>query len=258
MKPAAAIVLGAGVLAVAAAAMAHARTASTAEAHGHAGALDPWAEAWGDPWGTLTDAVSELTADWTPEEAAGAITTEGPEGEDYFALLDDYLTPAAYQVGALFMDQKRIMSPAGLALLQRHEGWRPNAYRDPVGIWTIGYGHRIKPGESFGTLTHAEGVALLARDVNIAEAAVNAAVRVPLNQGQFDALVSFAFNVGVGAFRKSTLLKLLNAGEYAAVPAQLARWRFGTRNGVKVELAGLVARRADEGQLFAAATGDYA
>jgi len=139
------------------------------------------------------------------------------------------------------------ISPAGLELIKAHEGLRLKAYKCPAGVWTIGYGStgpHVRPGL---VITDKEAVDLLIRDVARFEAAVNRLVKVPLNQNQFDALVSFVFNVGVGAFEKSTLLRLLNGGRYEAVPAQLMRWTKAKGR----ELPGLVKRRRDEGTLWA-------
>lgn len=137
-------------------------------------------------------------------------------------------------------------STKGLALIQVAEGFRPNAYICPAGVLTIGYGHTgsdVTPGM---VITEAQALALLRKDVASFEAAVSALVRVPLTQGQFDALVSFAFNLGAGALKASTLLRLLNGGDYAGAAAQFARW---TKGGGKI-LPGLVKRRAAEARLF--------
>jgi lysozyme len=115
------------------------------------------------------------------------------------------------------------MSPKGSAILSVREGERLKAYVDTVGVLTIGVGHTgpdVKPGM---TITREQSQALLKKDLEWAEAAVNK-VRVPLNQNQFDALVSFVFNIGATAFAKSTLLKLLNAGDYSGAAAQFMVW----------------------------------
>lgn len=137
-------------------------------------------------------------------------------------------------------------SPAGIALIQQFEGRRLEAYKCPAGVWTIGYGHtsaagkpEVKPGM---VITKQEANDILVRDLVRYEDAVDRLVKVPLTQNQFDALVSFTFNVGEGALAKSTLLKRLNAGDYNAVPAELMKW---TKGGGK-ELPGLVRRRRAE------------
>lgn len=140
----------------------------------------------------------------------------------------------------------RTISPEGLATIKQWEGLRLAAYRDVGGVWTIGWGHTATAREGM-TISEAEAERLLRADLRQFEAAVDRLVTVPLSDNQFAALVSFAFNVGVGAFGGSTLLRRLNAGEYDAVPAELARW-----NKVKgVTVAGLANRRAAEAGLWA-------
>ncbi|UYY77475.1 lysozyme [Sphingomonas sp. R1] len=137
-------------------------------------------------------------------------------------------------------------SSAGIALIKQFEGERLTAYICPAGILTIGVGHTgadVKPGQK---ITVAESEALLRADLARFEKAVSAAVKVPLNQNQFDALVALAFNIGAGAFAGSTLVRLLNGKDYAGAAAQFERWNKG---GGKV-LPGLVARRAAEAALF--------
>ena len=139
----------------------------------------------------------------------------------------------------------RTISDAGLDLIQRFEGLRLNAYKDAVGVWTIGWGHTLtaRPGMR---ITRDQALALLIGDLSRFESCVNTAVDVPLTQHAFDALVSFAFNVGCGALLRSTLLRLLNAGDHAGAAAQFARWnKAGGR-----ELVGLTRRRAAERALF--------
>ncbi len=130
------------------------------------------------------------------------------------------------------------MSENGRELLARWEGVRTQVYKDSAGLPTIGVGHLLTEGESHcgkiviggvavaydGGLSEAQVLALLGQDLTRFEDAVNSAVTVVLNQNQFDALVSFSFNVGVGAFEKSTLLRVLNQGRYNEVPDQLRRW----------------------------------
>lgn len=137
-------------------------------------------------------------------------------------------------------------SQAGVDLIKQFEGQRLTAYKCPAGIWTIGYGHTSAAGEPTVqpgmTITYQEANAILVRDLGKYEDAVDRLVKVPLTQNQFDALVSFTYNVGEGALAKSTLLKKLNAGQYDAVPAELMKW---TKGGGK-ELPGLVRRRRAE------------
>jgi lysozyme len=152
------------------------------------------------------------------------------------------------------------MSQHGLQLLEQWEGFKLQVYKDSAGLPTIGVGHLITKSElASGTINiagvpvkYADGLTqqqvtdLLAQDVVPAQNAVNNGVKVALNQNQFDALVSFAFNVGNGAFAGSTLLKLLNQGQYDQVPTQLLRW---TRAGGQV-VQGLVNRRNNEIKLW--------
>ena len=133
-------------------------------------------------------------------------------------------------------------SQAGKDLIISFEGVRLQAYKCPAGVWTIGGGSTqptVHPGEE---ITKKEAMDRFDRDLVKFEKAVDRLVTVPLTQNQFDALVSFTFNVGEGALAKSTLLKKLNAGDYDAVPAELMKW---TKGGGK-ELPGLVRRRRAE------------
>ena len=139
------------------------------------------------------------------------------------------------------------ISKAGLDLIKQFEGLYLKAYRCPAGVPTIGYGHTA--GVAMGqTITQQQADDYLRRDVRQFERAVARLVTVPLTQGQFDALVSFAFNLGEGALAQSTLLRLLNAGDYAGAAAQFERWN---KAGGRV-LPGLVRRRAAERALFEA------
>ena len=137
------------------------------------------------------------------------------------------------------------ISEAGLDLIKSHEGFRSDAYLCPAGVWTIGYGHTgdVEEGQS---VTEEEAEELLLQDVAFAEDAVNSLVEVELSQQMFDALVCFVYNVGVGAFEQSTLLRLLNQGQKEEAAEQFLRWN---KAGGK-ELAGLTRRREAERDLF--------
>lgn len=137
-------------------------------------------------------------------------------------------------------------SPTGIALITRFEGFARVPYRCPAGWMTIGYGHVIRAGEVLDSIDETSARALLAHDVRAAENAVARLIHVPLTQAQFDALVSFTFNLGAGALQRSTLRRKINRGEHKAVPAELLRWVWA--NGRK--LPGLVRRRAAEGGLY--------
>lgn len=137
------------------------------------------------------------------------------------------------------------INAAGLALVKAQEGLRLEAYPDEGGVWTIGYGHTkgVKPGD---VISGAQAEMLLDADLAEAERAVSDLVKVPLTDNQFAALVDFVFNEGAGAFAGSTLLKKLNEGGYALVPACLKSWIFD--NGRMAQ--GLVKRRAAEAALW--------
>jgi lysozyme len=139
------------------------------------------------------------------------------------------------------------MSSAGLELLKKSEGFRDRVYADVAGFRTIGYGHRLNPAESYPNgITLAEAESILTADIAIAEAAITRLVRVPLNQGQFDALVDFTFNLGSGRLASSTLLRYLNAGKYDDAAWQLLAWdHAGSR-----ELPALKLRRESEFRLW--------
>lgn len=137
-------------------------------------------------------------------------------------------------------------SSAGIALIKKFEGFSPVPYTCPAGKPTIGYGHVIKPGETFTTLHEHQADALLKRDLANREQAVTLLVKVPLTQGQFDALVSFVYNLGVPALKTSTLLKRLNQGKYDQAADNFQRWVFVG----KTKLKGLENRRAAEWALF--------
>jgi lysozyme len=139
------------------------------------------------------------------------------------------------------------LSAAGLDLIKKSEGFRGQVYRDVAGFPTIGYGHLIKPGETFPNgITEQQAAAILSSDVQDAEQAVARLVKVALTQGQFDALVDFCFNLGAGRLAGSTLLRDLNAGSPDAAAAQLLSWDHA--GGVVV--AGLRERREAELELW--------
>ena len=150
------------------------------------------------------------------------------------------------------------MNRETLEHLKRWEGLRLTAYPDPGSRdghpWTIGYGHTsdafMKVYKGL-TITEVQAEAALIHDANEAATAIKRLVKVPLTENQMGALVSFVFNIGIGAFGTSTLLRKLNAGDYNAVPAELARWN---KNDGKV-MKGLTNRRAAEAGLWA--KGDF-
>ena len=149
------------------------------------------------------------------------------------------------------------VSQNGINLVKKFEGLHKvteegdvRAYRCPAGRWTIGYGH-CKGVKSGMRVSKEECVKLLTEDLNDAGAIVKRYVNVPLSQQQFDALVSFVFNIGGGAnFQNSTLLKKLNQGLYDEVPEQIMRWNKARVDGNLKPLRGLTRRRTAEAALF--------
>ena len=136
-------------------------------------------------------------------------------------------------------------SQAMVEAIKKHEAWRANAYICPAGVWTIGYGHTATAKRGM-SISKAEGERLFKKDLQVFENAIHRLVKVSLNQNQFDALVSFAYNCGAPALSQSTLLRVLNQGNYQEAANQFLRW---TRGGGKV-LPGLVKRRQAEKELF--------
>mgnify|MGYP003135650928 FL=1 len=144
------------------------------------------------------------------------------------------------------------ISEEGLALIKHFEGCPTDdegnviAYQDAVGVWTIGYGHTkgVQEGDKW---SKEKAEFMLWRELDEEyEEYVNDYVHVPLNQTQFDALCSWVYNLGPANFKRSTLLKKLNNGEYDEIPAQIKRWN---KAGGKV-LEGLVRRRNAEALMF--------
>jgi lysozyme len=117
-------------------------------------------------------------------------------------------------------------SDAGIALIKEFEGFSAVPYKCPANKMTVGFGHVIQPGELCDEVTEETALELLKDDLQEAEQAVNELVTVPLNQNQFDALVSFTFNLGRGKLEVSTLLAKLNLGDYQGASAQITRWRY--------------------------------
>lgn len=141
-------------------------------------------------------------------------------------------------------------SDAGLQQIATIEGFSAMPYAD-AGGYSIGYGHFLLPGESYPQgIDQAGALSLLASDVVKAEDAVNSLVAVPITQAQFDALVSFVYNVGAGAFRGSTLLSKLNAGDVQGAADQFAVWNKEHKGGNLVVNEALVNRRQTEVALF--------
>ena len=138
------------------------------------------------------------------------------------------------------------MNEKAMQLIKKFEGNSLVPYRCPAGHLTIGWGHRIRPYESFTSLTLAETDILLERDLYAAECVLVKLVRVPLDLSQEGALLSFIFNVGAGAFQRSTLRMKVNRQDHAEVPAEFHRWVWA--KGQK--LPGLRVRRAVEAAYY--------
>ena len=138
-------------------------------------------------------------------------------------------------------------SESAYGLIRRFESLRLTSYRDPVGIWTVGYGHTQNAAPD-QTITEQGAETFLHQDVSVVEGVLTAAIMVPATQNQFDACCSLAFNIGRGNFTKSTLLKKLNAGDAPGAAEEFLRWNHA---GGQV-LPGLTARRIAEQQLFQA------
>ena len=136
-------------------------------------------------------------------------------------------------------------SQKGVSLIKSFEGLRLKSYQDSVGVWTIGYGatRGIAAGMS---ITNEQAERMLVNDIGRFEPELERLVKVALNQGQWDALMSFTYNLGAANLGSSTLLKLLNTGEYVGAADQLPRWN---KAGGQV-LPGLSKRRAAERAVF--------
>lgn len=155
------------------------------------------------------------------------------------------------------MPAQMFVSRNCFSVIEEAEGLLLNAYRDPVGIPTIGYGtthyppdgHEVRMGDE---ISERDAEAFLRLDCETVAKEVSNLVNVSLNQNQFDALVSFCYNVGTGAFRGSTLLKVLNLGNFASAANEFLRWNKGTIDGIKQPLKGLTRRRNRERDLFLA------
>ncbi len=141
----------------------------------------------------------------------------------------------------------RHITQEGISLIKRFEGFSPTVYFCPAGYPTIGYGHLVKAHEDFSVgISDGEAEELLRQDAFIAERAVLRLINVPLTDGQFDALVSFTYNLGAGALQRSTLRRKVNREEHEEVPEQFMRWIWA--GGRK--LRGLIRRREAEAELY--------
>ena len=147
-----------------------------------------------------------------------------------------------------------IISNKGIKFIAQWEGKRLTKYKDSAGLWTIGIGHLItgKENPPIGdTITDVMCNELFIRDSRIANTAIDNNVKVPLTQNEFDSILSLVYNIGTGAFSKSTLLKKLNAGDKPGAADEFLKWN---KAGGRV-IQGLVNRRQSERKLFL--TGNY-
>lgn len=137
------------------------------------------------------------------------------------------------------------ISARGIDLIKQFEGFKAEAYKCPAGVWTIGYGFTsdVKQGD---TIARSDADKRLISELGYYERVIEKHVKKPLTQSQFDALASFVFNIGEGAFVKSTMLKLLNKGDMVGASAQFSRWD----KAKGMVLQGLVRRRRAEADLF--------
>ncbi len=152
------------------------------------------------------------------------------------------------------MEALLTISPNCLKLIKKWEGLYLDAYLNSVGIWTIGYGtteysdsKKVKQGDK---VSIQQAKKFLQDKVDQVADEVNQLVKVALTQNQFDAVVSFCYNVGIGAFKDSILLKKLNQRDYQGAANEFLKWNEGMVNGVKKMLPYLVNRRDDEKHLF--------
>ena len=147
------------------------------------------------------------------------------------------------------MRARQKVSRAGVELIKSFEGLRQNAARLPDGRWTIGYGHTFSAREN-ARVTQEDADALLRFDLLPIVDSLNNMVLVPLNQNQFDALVSFSFNIGIENFGSSSVLKRINEGRMTEAALAMDAWRSAEFNGQTYVLAPLIRRRASEKNLF--------
>ncbi len=162
--------------------------------------------------------------------------------------------PAKY-----YTDEQKMSKPAtalqtslyGVRFIAKHEAFRSDVYLDQAGFPTIGYGHLLLPHESFPDgISRSEALELLAQDISIAQQAVKRSTKSPVTQNQFDALVSLTYNIGIGNFQNSTLLRQLNQRHYNLAADQFLVWNKVRINGTLQVSRGLEKRRKQERSLF--------
>lgn len=134
-------------------------------------------------------------------------------------------------------------------LIKQFEGFRPEAYKDSVGVWTIGYGTTVinnQPVKQGMTITQEQALQLVQQEVNKLWSQIESILKVKINDNQMNALIDFAYNLGFGSLKNSTLMRLVNESKFEEAANQFPRWVYA---GGKV-LPGLVKRREAERQLF--------
>ncbi len=142
------------------------------------------------------------------------------------------------------------INQAGIELIKGFESLALKPYYDLAGHLTIGWGHKVLPGEHFTIISKTEADNILLDDLAKAEKQTDALLKVKLNENQYAAIISFVFNLGSGAFSGSTLRKYLNAGDFKAAAGQFHRWVYAGAAGSKVKYKGLIIRREAEKKLF--------
>lgn len=151
------------------------------------------------------------------------------------------------------MNENLKTSQNGLEFITKWEGCILKPYKDVAGLRTIGVGHLIKSGENYPDgveITKEHALELLSKDVEHCERSIQKNIEVPLNQNQFDALVSFGFNCGTGVYSNSGVASSLRIADYSSVPSKLEPWSKARINGTMQTVKGLLNRRKDEGILF--------
>lgn len=150
-----------------------------------------------------------------------------------------------------------MIDPQGIAIIKEFEGLKLTAYLCPAGIPTIGYGHTdglTKADVGVKTITRAEADKLLMKDVNKVQKSIDQSFTLAPGPLQLAAMVSLAFNIGAKAFKTSSVVKAHNRGDYVSAGRAFNMWTKATVNGKKVDLPGLVSRRARESALYLTAT----
>ena len=138
------------------------------------------------------------------------------------------------------------ISKNGINLIKEFEGLKLEAYKCPAGIWTIGYGHTGKNVFKGLKINQEEAEKFLINDLEIHSNYINKLIKIPINQNQFDALISLEYNIGYNAFKNSTLLKFLNEKKYNKAAEEFDKWVYSNKR----KLNGLIKRRKKEKELF--------